>query len=319
MKRKRTHTRRPITFTVGGSAPTTATSNSPSSPTKKRKLSTTQRINEFHALTKRLAHIQKQIQSSNQPNNLDKEDASNGALEDEAARVKEAIEALGGLHAYQRASLKGGDESKGRGACGKWLVGMLNKYVVPGREGMQVRKSEEKEESKKKVDRLKLLDIGALNGATYSKQRAWIDAEYVDLNPQHANVIRQDFFERPLPRTKADLFDVLCLSLVVNFVDDPERRGIMLMRARQFLVPSGLLFIVLPLPCTKNSRYMTHERIVEICKAIGFEEIEFHFTKRLSYHLWRRVEGHNTKKTVSVEKKMVNPGAARNNFSIIVK
>ncbi|TPX77998.1 hypothetical protein CcCBS67573_g00752 [Chytriomyces confervae] len=329
MKRKRTHPRRPITFTVGSSAPTT--NNSPSSPTKKRKLSTTQRINEFHALTKRLAHIQKQIQSTNQSqgqlNNHDDNNeetsishgTTNGTLEDEAARVKEAIEALGGLHAYQRASLKGGDESKGRGACGKWLVGMLNKYVVPSRDGMGSRKSEEKEESAKKVDRLKLLDIGALNGATYAKQRAWIDAEYVDLNPQHANVIRQDFFERPLPRNKADLFDVLCLSLVVNFVDDPERRGIMLMRARQFLVPSGLLFIVLPLPCTKNSRYMTHERIVEICKAIGFEEIEFHFTKRLSYHLWRRVEGHNTKKAVSVEKKMVNPGAARNNFSIIVK
>ncbi|ORY33613.1 hypothetical protein BCR33DRAFT_684538 [Rhizoclosmatium globosum] len=227
--------------------------------------------------------------------------------EAEIVDIEKQIEALGGLHAYQRASLKGGDERSGRGACGKWLV----QYLTP-------MASELREAAGTKADApLKLLDIGALNGETYAKQSKWIKAEYIDLNPQHPAVTRQDFFLRPTPSKDVDRFHVLCLSLVVNFVDDPERRGIMLSHARTFLHNNGLLFLVLPLPCTKNSRYMTHERLKEICTAIGFQEIEFHFTKRLSYHLWRRVESGWEKQTV--EKKMVNPGPARNNFCIVVK
>ncbi|KAI9346230.1 putative methyltransferase-domain-containing protein [Obelidium mucronatum] len=272
-------------------------------PHRRRKLSTTARINQFHALAKKLAQVRK---------------AGGNLLEEQDLQLQ--IDALGGLHAYQRASLKGGDERSGRGACGKWLVGFLGPLKE---ELVQAGLSHQKKNKKSDADNestpvIKLLDIGALNGETYSKQSKWIHAQYIDLNPQHANVIAQDFFLRPIPTVPADYFHVVCLSLVVNFVDDPERRGIMLMHARKFLLPKGLLFLVLPLPCTANSRYMNHERLKEICIAIGFEEIEFHATKRLSYHLWRRVEDSEFAPT-NVDKKMVNDGPGRNNFSIIVK
>ncbi|KAI8612518.1 hypothetical protein BC830DRAFT_1067554, partial [Chytriomyces sp. MP71] len=229
-------------------------------------------------------------------------------FEPQAADIRRQINDLGGLHAYQRASLKGGDERKGKGACAKWLVPLLKeKYLaslLP---------------DSTSAGKIRLLDVGALNGETYDKFKL-IEPSYIDLNPQHHTVARQDFFERSVPKGEADKFHVLCLSLVVNFVDDPERRGVMLIHARKFLFPNGLLFIVLPLPCTQNSRYMTHERLSEIARAIGFEEVEHHFTKRLSYHLWRRVQDPSGKpwRAAAIPKAMVNPGPARNNFCIVI-
>ncbi|KAJ3350424.1 hypothetical protein HDU83_009709 [Entophlyctis luteolus] len=188
-----THTRSPA------HAPESSAPNPPSSRNRRpRRISTTTRINSFHALSKRIAHLKK-----------------SGASDLEIDQVRLQIDALGGLHAYQRASLKGGDERSGRGACGKWLASKLEPIFL----------SKAKLSSSPSCHKLRLLDVGALNGQTYERYSSWIAAEYIDLNPQHSNVIRQDFFERPLPKIDSDKFDVICLCLVVNFVDDPARRA----------------------------------------------------------------------------------------------
>lgn len=64
---------------------------------------------------------------------------------------------------------------------------------------------------------------------------------------------QKDFFQLK----KSELggpYDVICLSLVVNFVGDPKKRGEMLKESTQMLKENGHIFIVLPLPCIENSR-----------------------------------------------------------------
>ncbi|KAJ3297385.1 hypothetical protein HK104_000556 [Borealophlyctis nickersoniae] len=211
------------------------------------------------------------------------------------------MDSLGGLHAYQKASLKGGNEKQGKGACGTWVVKFLKREkdtLLDGGEG-----------------KLRLLDVGAVSGTTYVRQSSWIDTTSIDLNPQHPRVIKQDFFDRPVPRTEAERFHVVCLSLVVNFVGDVWQRGQMLLHARNHLLPNGLLFLALPLPCITNSRYMTHDRMLAILKSIGFEPLEQHFAKKLAFYLVRKVEAPPVRRW---KKEEVNPGPGRNNFCIVL-
>jgi 25S rRNA (adenine2142-N1)-methyltransferase len=98
-----------------------------------------------------------------------------------------------------------------------------------------------------------------------------------------------DFLEMPIPKKEQDHFNVVCLSLVVNFVGDPSQRGEILRRSAQFLVPgTGILYLVLPLPCIQNSRYMDHELLVEMMAALGYSTlINHHFAKKLAYYAFK--------------------------------
>ncbi|KAI9017414.1 putative methyltransferase-domain-containing protein [Gaertneriomyces semiglobifer] len=218
-----------------------------------------------------------------------------------AAAAKTEMDAIGGLHAYQRASLKGGNEKLGKGACGRWVIPHLRTHY-------QARVSDGR--------KWRLLDVGALYGETYSKCTSWLDIESIDLNPQNPAVKKQDFFERSLPASDAERFHVVCLSLVVNFVGDPELRGKMLVLAREFLLSDGLLLLVLPLPCVTNSRYMTEKHLTGMLLSIGLELTASHQSKKLAFYLLRRIEDVRRRPFL---KKEINPGVARNNFCIVLK
>ena len=69
-----------------------------------------------------------------------------------------------------------------------------------------------------------LLEIGALTPNNYAKCK-WIDNSPIDLNSQHPAIVQQDFFDRPLPKTDAERFDIISCSLVLNFVPEPGDRG----------------------------------------------------------------------------------------------
>ncbi|TPX53782.1 hypothetical protein PhCBS80983_g06160 [Powellomyces hirtus] len=234
-----------------------------------------------------------------------------------AATIRSEMEALGGLHAYQRASLKGGNEKKGLGACGSWLVTFLREEQK-ARENATAPGAATAASPGAAKTKLRLLDVGAVSGQTYAKQASWIDVSSIDLNPQSQTVKKQDFFERPNPKGDDERFHVLCLSLVVNFVGDPKLRGEMLIHARRFLLPSGLLFLVLPLPCVTNSRYMTHEHLLAIITSIGYTLVKQHFARKLAFYLLRRVENGQFKK-VEWAKKEIHPGIERNNFCIVIR
>ncbi|KNE62022.1 hypothetical protein AMAG_07280 [Allomyces macrogynus ATCC 38327] len=125
----------------------------------------------------------------------------------------------------------------------------------------------------------------------------------IDLNPQSPAVLRADFFQFPtapcrstsprkwkdefdfseylapvadtaqvdpacfpgtgVPTTARQTFDVVSLSLVVNFLPTPAARGAMLAKAIRHLAPNGarLVYLVLPRACVANARYMDAKRL----------------------------------------------------------
>lgn len=204
-------------------------------------------ISSYHTLLKQLHQTQAAL--------AEEEKISSPAhkeLKSKLAEIHNSIQALGGLDAYQRASMRGGNLQKGWNVTGQWLIQTLR-----GRLGKEDQESPSLIVSTDK--KLRLLDVGALYGDTYLKYSSWIETTSIDLNPQSHLVTKQDFFERPVPSSSSstelagqsmnkDKFDIVCLSLVVNFVTDPAKRGEMLQKTRAFLVDRGILYIVLPLP-----------------------------------------------------------------------
>lgn len=155
--------------------------------------------------------------------------------------------------------------------AGKWVVSELR----------AARAAESEKNSGAAEGKLRLLDVGAIKNQ-YLDHGAWLDVTAIDLNPQHPSVIKADFFEfsrecvvaatmrrirfayqricggwvvRPIRCREP--FDVAVLSLVINFVGDPRRKGEMLVRCQALVRDGGTLFIVLPLACVNNSRYRT--------------------------------------------------------------
>lgn len=141
--------------------------------------------------------------------------------------------------------------------------------------------------------------------------------------------------ERPIPDGPEALdregFDVVSLSLVVNYVGDAAGKGEMLRRVGKFLrrgnglqgegalrdaIPA--LFLVLPAPCVLNSRYMDEERLKEILESLGYALKERKMSRKLVYYLWR-FEGSDKARRKAWKKEELKTGGARNNFVIVLR
>lgn len=131
---------------------------------------------------------------------------------------------------------------------------------------------------------LQLLDVGALS-ENYVKERSWLKVTGIDLNSQCSFVQQVDFFEYEPEHDS--FFDVVSLSLVLNFVGEPKKRGEMIMKSCRHLKDGGLLFIVLPRACVDNSRYMTIETLLSVAAVAGLEFVEKHTSARLAYFLFK--------------------------------
>lgn len=219
------------------------------------------------------------------------------------ARIDAEIDQRGGLHVYQMASTVGQDHQRG-GDSLKWLVKWF----------------EQKNRSSSST-----LEIGCLsaNNAILTCGR-FGQMSRIDLNSQSPQILQQDFMERPLPKNKDELFDVISCSLVLNFVPSPAQRGEMLRRMTKFLREpeatekgkKSALFLVLPLPCISNSRYFNRDCLSQIMSGLGFEEIQCHEAKKVIYILY----DWNGKKAMTDvpprKKREIHSGATRNNFYV---
>ncbi|KAK0711141.1 putative methyltransferase-domain-containing protein [Lasiosphaeris hirsuta] len=236
-------------------------------------------------------------------------------------RAKEAsidaeINALGGLESYQEASLQGQRDDRGGDSSRvlmKWLEPCLSSR-------------------KASSDRpLRLLEIGALSTQNACSKSGCFDIQRIDLNSQEEGILQQDFMERPLPRNDSEKFDVLSLSLVLNFVPDPKGKGEMLRRTVKFLhepdrylasptltasFPS--LFLVLPAPCVLNSRYMDEEKLFAIMTSLGYKKTASKTTQKLVYYLWRK-DPSSPPIGQTFSKTELRAGSFRNNFAIVFK
>jgi 25S rRNA (adenine2142-N1)-methyltransferase len=245
--------------------------------------------------------------------------AKSKGKDDEVEELQKQIEELGGLKSYQQASIQG--QSNDRGGDSSVV---LMKWLEPTADALS-----------KAEPKLRLLEVGALSTSNACSKSGHFDVQRIDLNSQGDGILQQDFMERPLPKSAAEQFDIVSLSLVLNYVPDAPGRGEMLKRTCQFLdtrhridrdaavqAVFPALFLVLPAPCIANSRYMDEGRMGEIMNSLGYVLLQRKQTAKLVYYLWQLKslpsEGRTKTKTRKFPKKEVNPGAGRNNFSVIV-
>nr|CDI52147.1 conserved hypothetical protein [Melanopsichium pennsylvanicum 4] len=193
---------------------------------------------------------------------------------EEKDEIQAGLDSLGGLAQYQAWSLTGSAKS-GQTPTSKWCMEALKDVY----------------EHDRNLPKFKVLDVGAITGTAYSKYR-WVDATYIDLHPQGDNVQKYSFFDFPVPIPPEDKFNMVALSLVINFVGDMRKRGEMLRHVHNYLpehdnVP-GFCFLVLPLSCLTNSRYMNQSHLRAILGSLGFNVLRQSDSAKLSRWLLQR-------------------------------
>ncbi|PSR90391.1 putative methyltransferase-domain-containing protein [Coniella lustricola] len=266
-------------------------------------------INKIHQLEKR-----KQQAARN----------GDGAAE---AKISAEISSLGGLEKYQQASLQGQRNDRG-GDSSKVLMDWLKAIET---------EQQKTTTSTRQWSSLRMLEVGALSTTNACSRSGMFTIERIDLNSQGEGILQQDFMERPLPKDDAERFDIISMSLVLNFVPDPEGRGDMLLRTLEFLrCPVGLnsetseadlsfpfpsLFLVLPAPCVTNSRYLDEEKLGAILASLGYTIVKSRTTHKLVYYLLKRakVQPPLLGSKASFTKRELRSGPNRNNFAIVLK
>lgn len=71
--------------------------------------------------------------------------------------------------------------------------------------------------------------------------------------------------------------------MVINCVPDAQQRGLMLRHYRSHLRPNGLVFLMLPLLCLSDSKYMTYDRFVAILQTVGFNIVASKESPRIAF------------------------------------
>jgi 25S rRNA (adenine2142-N1)-methyltransferase len=236
-----------------------------------------------------------------------------------AEEIARAIEKNGGIKTYQAASKQGQAKDRG-GDSSKLLVEWLERSKVLDSKARDRRSAGNAE--------FRCLEVGALSTKNeISKYSSAIDMTRIDLNSQGPGIEKQDFMERPLPTCDDERFDIISLSLVLNYVPDAVGRGEMLKRITEFLRKSiarteppdsvlPALFFVLPLPCVDNSRYLDEELLLRIMSDLGFTMRFNKNTSKLCYYLFALT---NEPKATRAEKKKIRDGPGMNNFCIVVE
>jgi 25S rRNA (adenine2142-N1)-methyltransferase len=93
----------------------------------------------------------------------------------------------------------------------------------------------------------------------------------------------------------------------------------------QHLQPKGILFLMIPLLCLRNSKKMTYERFCDILKAVGFHIKETKDSPKVSFFCLEKAEISRTlevstqgKGVVLFPEKVLAPGSKRNDFSVVI-
>lgn len=224
-------------------------------------------------------------------------------------KIDSQIQTNGGLESYQLASKLGQSSERG-GDSSKVLIDWINTQLSQLRDTSV---------------RLRVLEVGALSTKNACSMNKSLTVTRIDLNSQEPGILKQDFMERPLPCNDDDRFHIISLSLVLNFVPNATGRGEMLKRCVTFLTntlppcspisftPS--LFLVLPVACVTNSRYLTENRLQEVLSTMGFVLVNRKETSKLIFHLWEHSQNYKPR---PFKKEILNPGKTRNNFAIVV-
>ena len=230
-----------------------------------------------------------------------------------AAAADAALESLGGLKAYQAASL-GGESACGGVDSSDWVKEELAKVM----DNNSAAGAGAGGSSSTTTTTTRLLDVGAIV-ARYSSE---YNATHIDLTSLDPQVHKIDFFDFAQQALQTNTYySTIVLSLVVNFVGNAKARGDMLHKACELLRPNGLLFFVLPSACVDNSRYLDQALLLRILDKCGF--CDLNVSRSNNGRLWRCIgrksgnSGNSDNDFASFQKKRVlRGGPDRNNFTI---
>jgi 25S rRNA (adenine2142-N1)-methyltransferase len=236
-----------------------------------------------------------------------------------AERLEVEIEGNGGIKTYQAASKQG--QAKDRG-------GDSSKVLVEWLQQMHVIDANDRDRGDNELPLFKCLEVGALSTKNeISKFPSVVQMTRIDLNSQGPGIEKQDFMARPLPASDDDRFDIISLSLVLNYVPDAAGRGNMLKRITDFLLlrrdntghaatSLPALFLVLPIACVENSRYLDEPLLLRIMAGLGFTLKNSKITPKLCYYLFHRI---GKADYVEVNKRKLRDGPTMNNFCIVLE
>ncbi len=178
---------------------------------------------------------------------------------------------------------------------------------------------------------LRLLEVGALSVDNACSRSGCFDVERIDLNSQAPGILQQDFMRRPLPESDADRFDIISLSLVLNYVPHHGERGDMLLRTLDFLRDAAPApapdapesYFPQPLPCPPGGVR------VKLALPRRRQAEDHHAVARVR---GGQVQGHAQARALPLPpgegaasiipnytKKEIRPGVSRNNFSIVLQ
>ena len=236
-----------------------------------------------------------------------------------AENIRAQLAASGGLKKYQEASIQGQSAERG---------GDTSKVLMEWVKEANIRKISSEHR------RLRMLEVGALKVDNACSRSGLFDVTRIDLHSQHPEIQTMDFMEMPILSSETleqNGFDIVSLSLVVNYVGDAVGRGEMLRRVGNFLRSAQQIdeamdpifpavFLVLPAPCVTNSRYFNEERLEAIMTTLGYVKARRKLSKKLVYYLWKYENTSSRKEQVELFKKQeIHPGGQRNNFTIILQ
>lgn len=243
------------------------------------------------------------------------------------SEIEYTMELQGGLQTYQASSLSGQDEKRGGDSSKKLMMWLDELFQFDP------------------TTKLNALEVGSLSSKNKISTSKWFkeNVTRIDLNSQEPQLIlQQDFMKRPLPVSEKDRFNLISLSLVLNFVPTALERGDMLKKLSFYFKKNNFksknpssdpanssitsyekdamppcLFFVLPLPCVTNSKYICKENLLNLLKDLGYEPLKYQESNKLVYMLLK-YDSRKLKKTIQFRKKQIFKDRSRNNFSIIL-
>ena len=234
--------------------------------------------------------------------------------QDKVVEILEEFNKQGNLEKYQAASLQGQANDRG-GDSSKILMEWLDEL---------------KPTLKSAKSKLKMLEVGALSTQNACSKSGLFDITRVDLEAKFEGITEQDFMQRPIPTYEKEQFDIISLSLVLNYVPDAKDRGEMLKRTTQFLDKRAprtfskelqdhfpALFLVFPASCIMNSRYMNEEQLTLMMASLGYVLLKRKQTAKLVYYLWL-LRDRPVLKEQNFAKREIYPGGGRNNFAVVL-
>jgi len=135
------------------------------------------------------------------------------------------VEKLGGLEKYQYMSCIGQGSDRG-GGSEKVLIGWLKQmgWADQKHRQAQIRIGYLDWPRSSRCFSHRLLDVGAVRPDNYRTCACWIDVTAIDLHSRHPSILEQDLLQMDQEHHH-EVWDIISLSLVLNFVPDGKDRG----------------------------------------------------------------------------------------------